>query len=300
MDLGFIGLGAMGVPMVRRLLAAGHAVQVWARRREAADEVVAAGAGFSETPADVARMSEITFTIVTRDADVEAVVLGPQGLAEGMRPGHLHIDMSTVAPGTARRIGNALNARGAALLDAPVSGGPTGAISGTLAIMAGGEAGDLERARPLLDVLGQRIVHVGPQGAGQVAKACNQMVMVAAIEGVAEAMALAAASGLALAKVRQALLGGAAGSRVLEVFGQRMVDGNYANGVESRLHHKDFAIVLAEAHAMNLGLPLAALVWERLNALQARGGARDDTASLRTLYPDARDTAVAGARKGTL
>jgi 2-hydroxy-3-oxopropionate reductase len=206
--------------------------------------------------------------------------------------------MSTIAPGTARRLGQVLNARGAALLDAPVSGGPSGAAAGTLAIMAGGEAGDIERARPLLDVLGQRIVHVGPQGAGQVAKACNQMVMVAAIEGVAEAMALALASGLELAKVRQALLGGSAGSRVLDVFGQCMVDGHYANGVESRLHHKDFAIVLAEAHAMDLGLPLAALVWERLNALQAQGGAREDTASLLTLYPDARDTAAAGARKG--
>jgi 2-hydroxy-3-oxopropionate reductase len=147
-------------------------------------------------------------------------------------------------------------------------------------------------------VLGQRIVHVGPQGAGQVAKACNQMVMVAAIEGVAEAMALAAASGLDLAKVRQALSGGSAGSRVLDVFGQRMVDGDYVNGVESRLHHKDFAIVLAEAQAMNLGLPLAALVWERLNALQAQGGAREDTASLLTLYPAARDAAMPGPTKG--
>jgi 2-hydroxy-3-oxopropionate reductase len=150
--------------------------------------------------------------------------------------------------------------------------------------MVGGEGADLERARPLLSVLGQRIVHVGPQGAGQVAKACNQMVMVAAIEGVAEAFALAGRQGLDLAKVRQALLGGAAGSRVLEVFGQRMVEGRYANGVESRLHHKDFAIVLAEAQAMGLALPLAGLVWERLNALQANGGAHDDTASLLTLF----------------
>ena len=284
MDLGFIGLGAMGGPMVRRLLDAGHSVAVWARRREAAEAVVAAGAVACATPADVARRAGITLSIVTRDADVEAVVLGPQGLAEGMRSGHLHIDMSTVAPGTARKIGSELAERGAAFLDAPVSGGPTGAGAGTLVIMAGGAAVDLERARPVLEALGQRIVHVGPQGAGQVAKACNQMVMVAAIEGVAEAFALAGRQGLDLAKVRQALLGGAAGSRVLEVFGQRMVDSNYANGVESRLHHKDFAIVLAEAHAMGLALPLAGLVWERLNALQANGGANDDTASLLPLF----------------
>jgi 2-hydroxy-3-oxopropionate reductase len=287
MEVGFVGLGAMGVPMVRRLLAAGHVVHVWARRRAAAAAVVTEGARFCATPAELARVAPLTFTIVTRDADVEAVVFGPGGIAEGLSAGHLHVDMSTIAPGSARRIGEGLAARGATLLDAPVSGGPTGAASGTLAIMVGGAAADLERVRPLFEVLGQRIVHVGPQGAGQVAKACNQMVMVAAIEAVAEAFALAAAQGVESCKLRQALIGGSAASRVLEVFGQRMVDGDYANGVESRLHHKDFAIVLAEVQGMKLALPLTALVWERLNALQAQGGARDDTASLRTLYPAA-------------
>lgn len=285
-EVGFVGLGAMGVPMVRRLLAAGHAVHVWARRREAADGVVAAGACFAGSPAELARRATVTFSIVTRDADVEAVVRGPGGILEGVGPGHLHIDMSTISPGTARRLATCLAEHGAAWLDAPVSGGPAGAQAGTLAIMAGGAVADLERARPLLGALGQRIVHVGPSGAGQVAKACNQMVMVAALEGVAEAFALARGQGLDLALVRQALLGGAAGSRVLEVFGQRMVDGNYANGVESRLHHKDFAIVLAEAQATGLALPLAGLVWERLNGLQAQGRGHDDTASLLTLYPD--------------
>ena len=137
---------------------------------------------------------------------------------------------------------------------------------------------------PLLRLLGQRIVHVGPQGAGQVAKACNQMVMVASIQAVAEALALAGAAGLDLAKVRSAIAGGSGASRVIDVFGQRMVDGDYAKGVESRLHHKDFAIILDAAQRMNLALPLAATVWQRLNALQAQGGAHDDTASLFQLF----------------
>lgn len=291
--IGFVGLGAMGVPMVRRLLAAGHAVSVWARRPAAAAELRAAGARLCATPAELARHAAITFSIVTRDADVEAVVLGAEGIVEGLSPGHLHIDMSTIAPGTARRLGATLAGRGAALLDAPVSGGPAGAIAGTLAIMVGGAAADLDRARPLLEVLGQRIVHVGPPGAGQVAKACNQMIMVAAIEGVAEAFALARRQGVDPALVRQVMLGGAADSRVLEVFGRRMLDADYARGVESRLHHKDFAIVLAEAQAMNLALPLAGLVRERLNALQAQGRAHDDTASLLTLFDD--DTRAAPA-----
>ena len=284
MKLGFIGLGAMGRPMVERLLAAGHQVAIWARRPEAMAALVGRGALACESPKAVAACSDVTLTIVTRDADVEAVVLGPAGLAEGHKPGSLHIDLSTVAPGTARRLAERLAERRVGLLDAPVSGGPSGAAAGTLAIMVGGSATDLERAKPLLGALGQRIVHVGEQGAGQVAKACNQMVMVAAIQAAAEAFALAAAHGLDLAQVKAALGGGSAASRVLEVFGQRMLDANYANGVEARLHHKDFALVLAEAHALDVPLPLAACISQRLNELMANGGGRQDTASLYRLF----------------
>lgn len=280
--VGFVGLGAMGRPMVSRLLAAGHRVGVWARRAEAAAGL--AGVEVFATPAELAASCPITISIVTRDADVEAVLLGETGLAAGMKPGALHIDMSTIAPDTARRLGEALASRGAFLLDAPVSGGVVGAQAGSLAIMVGGRSEDLERARPLLTVLGQRIVHIGPQGAGQVAKACNQMVMVAAIEAVAEALALADSAGLDLSRVLAAIGGGSAASRVLDVFGPRMVERNYAAGVESRLHHKDFAIVLAAAQRMNLALPLTGLVGDRLNALQAQGGAHDDTASLFRLF----------------
>jgi len=285
MKLGFIGLGAMGRPMVRRLVEAGHQLSVWARRPEALAGIP--DVEFCASPAELAASCPLTLSIVTRDTDVESVLLGRNALCEGLSSHSLHIDMSTIAPDSARRFATAVEARGARFLDAPVSGGPVGAEAGTLAIMVGGDAADIDRARPVLAILGQRIVHVGPVGAGQVAKACNQMVMVASIEAVAEALALADRAGLDLAKVRQAIMGGAGGSRVLEVFGQRMVENRYDNGVESRLHHKDFAIVLAAAHRMNLGLPLAALVWQRLNALQANGGEHDDTASLfRLLSPE--------------
>ena len=285
MKIGFIGLGAMGRPMVRRLLAGGCQVGVWARR----PQMLAGLSGLDAvevfaSPAELAAACPLTFSMVTRDADVESVLLGKQGLLAGMSGDSLHIDMSTIAPDSARRFATALAERGARFLDAPVSGGPNGAEAGSLAIMVGGQASDLARAMPLLRLLGQRIVHVGPQGAGQVAKACNQMVMVASIQAVAEALALAGAAGLDLAKVRSAIAGGSGASRVIDVFGQRMVDGDYAKGVESRLHHKDFAIILDAAQRMNLALPLAATVWQRLNALQAQGGAHDDTASLFQLF----------------
>ena len=188
--------------------------------------------------------------------------------------------MSTIAPGDARRIAAGLARRGVAMLDAPVSGGAVGAEAGTLAILAGGEAAALERVRPLFEVLGKTIVHVGASGAGQVAKACNQMVMVAAIEACAEALHLVTGAGVDPARARAAMLAGSAGSRVLEVFGGRMVDGNFAAGVEARLHHKDFGILLQEAREMGLAAPLAACVSQQLNALVARGWGRDDTSRL--------------------
>ena len=280
--IGFVGLGAMGRPMVRRLVAAGYAVGVWARRPEACADIP--GVTVHATPAKLAAASTVTISMLTRDADLEAVLLGESGLAAGMAPGTLHIDMATIAPETARRLAATLEKLGVAFLDAPVSGGPSGAAAGTLAIMVGGAAPELERARPIFEVLGQRIVHVGPQGAGQVVKACNQLVMVAGIQAVAEALALANRAGLDLSRVHAAIRGGSAASRVMDVFGQRMVDGNYGNGVESRLHHKDYALVLDAAHRMNLALPLTGAVWDRLNALQAQGRGRDDTACLFELF----------------
>ncbi len=280
MRVGFVGLGAMGAPMAAHVLAAGHELAVWARRAQSTGALAARGAVVCATPAELAARSEVVISIITASADVEALVLGPQGLAAGFASGAIHVDMSTIAPDTARSLDAHYAARGVGWLDAPVSGGEQGARAATLAIMVGGEAAVLARVRPLLEVLGPRIVHVGPAGAGQVAKACNQMVMVSAIQACAEAFHLARAHGVDLAAVRTALLGGSAASRVLEVMGERMVVRDFAAGIEARLHHKDFGILMNEACALGVPLPVAAQVWQQLNALMAAGWGTDDTASL--------------------
>ncbi|PKO85468.1 MAG: 2-hydroxy-3-oxopropionate reductase [Betaproteobacteria bacterium HGW-Betaproteobacteria-12] len=277
MKVGFIGLGVMGRPMARHLQAAGHELHVWARRSASADGLDAV---VQATPAELGAACEVVFTVITSSADVEAVALGADGLIHGMAPGSVLVDCSTIAPEAARRIAAKLGERGIHMLDAPVSGGAQGAIDATLAIMAGGAAAVLERVRPLLEKLGRRIVHVGPNGAGQVAKACNQMIMVAAIQAVAEALHLARAAGVDGAKVRQALAGGSAASRVLEVMGKRMVERDFAAGIEARLHHKDFGLVLEAARQSGVPVLLAAVVGQQLNALMAQGMGRDDTASL--------------------
>ena len=277
MKVGFIGLGVMGRPMALHLQRAGHDLHVWARRPAS---VAGLPATVCQTPAELGRQCEVVFTIITSSADVEHVALGPDGLIEGMVPGSVLVDCSTIAPEAARHIAARLGEKGIAMLDAPVSGGAQGAIDATLAIMAGGEAEVLARVRPLLECLGQRIVHIGPSGAGQVAKACNQMIMVAAIQAAAEAMRLAAASGVDCGKVRDALAGGSAASRVLDVMGERMVRRDCAAGIEARLHHKDFGLVLAAARQSGVPVPLTAVVDQQLNALMAQGWGRDDTASL--------------------
>lgn len=280
MKLGFIGLGVMGRPMALHLLEAGHEMSVYARRAETARPLVEAGARLCASPAEVAANSEVVFTMVTTGADVEQVALGEAGILHGAKPGTVLVDMGTIPPGTARRIAAQLAARGIETLDAPVSGGEVGAQNATLAIMAGGKAEVLARVRPLLEKLGRTLVHVGPNGAGQVAKACNQMIMVSCIEAMAEAMLLAEKSGADPEKVRQALSGGSAGSRVLEVFGARMTARDFKAGVEARLHHKDFGILLDEAVTLGAPLPIAAQVWQQLNALMAQGWGREDTSAL--------------------
>ncbi len=280
MKVGFIGLGVMGEPMVRHLRGAGHDLALWARRPESAAALVGEGVALCATPAELAARSEVVVTIVTASADVEALAFGPQGLGAGFAAGAVHVDMSTIAPATARALAARYAAQGVGWLDAPVSGGAQGAQEATLAIMAGGEASTLEKVRPLLESVGKRIVHIGPAGAGQVAKACNQMIMVSLIQACAEAMRLAAAHGVDLAAVRTALMGGSAASRVLELMGERMVRRDFAAGVEARLHHKDFAILMDEAARLGAPLPVAAQVWQQLNALMACGWGRDDTSSL--------------------
>ncbi|MCX8085280.1 MAG: NAD(P)-dependent oxidoreductase [Rhodocyclaceae bacterium] len=277
MRIGFIGLGGMGRPMAERLLAAGHELVVWARRPEAADPLLALGAAWAEHPAALARRAEIVCTNVTADADV---VMLAERLSEGLAPEAIHVDFSTIAPSTARELAHLHERRGCHFVDAPVSGGTTGARAGSLSIMWGGNSALAGRLDPLFACLGKTIVHVGEAGAGQVAKACNQLVMVAAIEACAEAARLAAACGVDFARVRAAMQGGSAASRVLDVFGGKMLARDFAAGVEARLHHKDFVMILAEAAAAGLPLPVAAAVMQQLNALMAAGWGREDTARL--------------------
>ncbi|MDD2741324.1 MAG: NAD(P)-dependent oxidoreductase [Rhodocyclaceae bacterium] len=277
MKIGFMGLGAMGRPMALHLHTAGYELLVWARRPRALADLPFA---VCSSPAELGRCCDIVFTMVTSSADVEHLALGTDGLIAGMAAGSILIDCSTIAPDSARKIAAQLAEKGIEMLDAPVSGGVQGALDATLAIMAGGKAEVLERVRPLLACLGQRIVHIGPNGAGQVAKACNQMIMVAAIEATAEAMRLAQAAGVDCAKVKQALSGGSAGSRVLEVMGERMVTRNFSAGIEARLHHKDFGLVLDAARKSGVYMPLTASIAQQLNALMAQGWGSDDSASL--------------------
>ena len=278
--VGFIGLGVMGEPMARHLRAACHDLAVWARRPESAAALVAEGVPVCATPAELAARSEVVITIVTSSADVEALAFGKNGLADGFVRGAVHVDMSTIAPAMARSLAQRYATRGIGFVDAPVSGGGQGARDASVAIMAGAEADILASVRPLLEAMGKRIVHVGPPGAGQVAKACNQMIMVAAVQACAEAVRLANAHGVDVAAVRSALMGGSAASRVLEVMGAKMVERDFAAGIEARLHHKDFAILLDEASRLGTPLPIAAQVGQQLNALMGAGWGRDDTSSL--------------------
>lgn len=283
MKIGFIGLGVMGRAMAANLLRAGHEVTVWARRAESMQPLLDRGARPSASPADCARGMDAVCCIVTTGVDVREVALGPRGVIEGAAPGCVFIDHSTIPPSVARDIATALGARGIDMLDAPVSGGERGAIDATLAIMVGGEAAVFERMKPLLAAVGRTLVHVGPNGAGQVTKACNQLILCAFIEAAAEAARLAAASGVDFGKVREAMLHGSAASRALELFGGKMATRDFSAGVQSRLHHKDMGIVLGEAVELGLAMPLSAAVWQQLNALMAQGGGTLDTSALLTV-----------------
>ncbi len=276
MKVGYIGLGGMGAPMVGHLLAAGHEIHVWSRRPASADflppTVVRAA-----SPTELARQCEIVCTNVTGTTDVEGLAAQ---LIEGLAPDSIHVDFSTIAPSAARAIAARYAARGLYFVDAPVSGGTAGAQAATLAIMWGGKSALAGRLDPLFRCLGKTIVRVGEAGAGQVAKACNQLVMVAAIEACAEAAHLAQAAGVDFAKVRSALLGGSAASRVLGVFGGRMAARDFTPGVEARLHHKDFSMVLDAATQAGIPLPVGATVMQQLDGLMAAGWGTEDTSRL--------------------
>ena len=270
----------MGRPMALHLLKAGHSLAVFARRPEAAASVTAAGATLASSPSELAARSDVVMTNVTTTADVEEVLLGANGVIHGARPGTIVIDFSTISPQATRRIATALADRNIAMLDAPVSGGPVGAETATLVIMVGGDPDVLAKAKPLLDCLGRQIVHMGSHGTGQIAKACNQLALLVNAEGTAEALALGVRYGLDPAKVREALLGGIAASRVLEVFGDRMAKRDFTPGMAARLYDKDLGFVLELAREAGLELPAAAIVRARLDRLVAEGRSSSDLAAI--------------------
>ena len=262
--VGFIGLGIMGKPMAMNLLDAGYPLTVHSRSAGPVDEVVARGATRASGAAEVAAASDVTITMLPDTSDVELVLTGEGGVLDGISAGALVIDMSSIDPAPTRAMAEAFAKRDVAMVDAPVSGGERGAIDGTLSIMIGGKPDAVARAMPIFQVLGKTIVHVGPSGAGQVTKACNQLVVAATIEAVAEALLLAERSGVDPGKVREALLGGFAGSKILEVHGQRMLDRAFDPGFRIRLHRKDARIVEDAARTTGTPIPSFAVVAAQL------------------------------------
>lgn len=274
-QIGFIGLGVMGRPMAGHLLAAGHRVTVHNRSRAAVDELVAAGALAGTSPADVARQSDIVITMVSDTPDVESVIAGSGGVLEGLRPGAIVVDMSSISPEATRKLAARVAAAGATMLDAPVSGGEIGAKSATLSIMVGGDAAAFERVKPILARMGsaEKIVHVGVEpGSGQVCKVCNQIAIGGALAGVSEAFALARKAGVDASRVRQALLGGFAASRVLEVHGERILTGNFVPGFRTRLYQKDLRIAGETAAALGVRVPATGVVTNMVDDLVGQGG----------------------------
>ncbi|MEA3274595.1 MAG: NAD(P)-dependent oxidoreductase [Pseudomonadota bacterium] len=286
-QVGFIGLGIMGRPMALNLKRAGIELFVHARRAESMESLTAEGAVACASPAEVARQADVIFTMVSDTADVAQVILGDKGVIAGVRAGSVVVDMSTISPSATRTMAERLRENAAEMLDAPVSGGEQGAVEGALSIMVGGSEAAFERVLPLLEVMGGNIVHMGPSGAGQVTKACNQVVITQTMAGVGEALILARASGVDPSRVRAALLGGFANSRVLELHGQRMIDRNFTPGFKARLHQKDMRIVLEAAHELGIALPGAALTAQYLNALMGRGLGEQDSSAIYRVQEDA-------------
>ena len=280
MKVGFVGLGIMGNPMALNLLKAGHQLWVHARRPESMKPLAAAGAVACANPGEVAAHADVTFIMVSDTPDVEQVILGDSGIIHGAKAGSVVVDMSTISPTATKVMAEELRARGVEMLDAPVSGGDVGAINGTLSIMVGGKPDAFERVKPLFEAMGKNIVHIGDNGAGQVAKACNQIVVGVTIQAVAEALTFARKNGVDAGKVREALMGGFAGSKILEIHGNRMLKHEFNPGFKTKLHQKDLNIVMQTARELGLALPGAALVMQNLNALMGSGDGEIDSSAI--------------------
>jgi len=283
--VGFIGLGLMGRPMAKNLLNAGFPLVVHSRSPAPVDDVVAHGAERATTPADVARRCSRIVTMLPDSPDVEQVLEGPDGVFSAIRPGTIIIDCSSIAPTAARQLADRARSRGATMLDAPVSGGEIGAINGTLSIMVGGDEAAFTNVKPILDAMGnpEKVIRVGGDGAGQVTKVCNQMVIGGTLAVVSEAFSLARRAGVDPAKVREALLGGFAASRVLEVHGERILQENYTPGFRARLYAKDMRIAAQTLADTGTAAPVSAVVQELVAAMVARGRGDMDYSALATV-----------------
>jgi 2-hydroxy-3-oxopropionate reductase len=284
--IGFVGLGIMGRPMAQNLMKAGHSLVVYDIVLDAVQELAKAGASVATSVREVAASSDVLITMLPDSPDVQGAYLGPDGAFQALRPGWLAIDMSSIAPRVARELATRAVAGGADMLDAPVSGGDAGARAGTLSIMVGGAPEAFERARPILASMGKTIVHVGPAGTGQVAKACNQVVVALVIEAVSEGLILGAKAGVDLRRLIDVLQGGLAATRVLEMRQENMLSGRFPPGFRVRLHLKDLRNALDLARESEVVLPLTAEVEQMMQALRVAGRADFDHSSLITLLED--------------
>jgi 2-hydroxy-3-oxopropionate reductase len=280
-DVAFIGLGVMGKPMALNLLKGGHRLRLYSRSG-VPPALIEAGGTPGASAKDITEPAEIVILMVPDTPDVEAVLFGPAGVAEGLRPGKVVVDMSSISPIETVRFAARIKELGCEYLDAPVSGGEVGATNGTLSIMVGGSEATFHRVKPLFELLGRNVTHVGVCGDGQTCKVANQIIVALTIEAVAEALVFASKSGADPAKIRQALMGGFASSRILEVHGQRMINRTFDPGFRIELHQKDLSLALGSARALQMSLPSTAVVEQLLQACSARGGAKLDHSALVT------------------
>lgn len=280
--IGFIGLGIMGRPMALHLLKAGYTISVL-EKNKASKELVAAGAQAFATPAAIAQNSDVVITMLPDSPEVVTIVSGQDGLLEGIRQGALFIDMSTIAPATSKNIYEWMQQKGAEALDAPVSGGQSGAESASLSIMAGGTEQAFQRALPLFQAMGKNIVHIGEPGAGQMTKACNQLIVGMTIQAVAEAFTLAGKAGVDLVKMREVLLGGFAQSKILDLHGKRIIERNFSPGFKIKLHRKDMNIALQAGREFSVPLYGTAQVAAHMDALLAQGKGELDHSAIALL-----------------
>ena len=278
--VGFIGLGIMGKPMAGHLTKAGHVLHVYSRTHESVAELAALGAIPCKNSSEVAERSEIVFLMLPDTPDVEEVLFGRDGISSGIKPGSTVVDMSSISPIETRRFAERLRNQGVEMLDAPVSGGQIGAQNATLSIMVGGKAEVFERIKPLFEKMGKNIIYIGGNGDGQICKVANQIVVALTIEAVGEALLLASKAGADVVKVREALLGGFAQSRILDVHGERMIKRTFQPGFRIRLHQKDLRLALQTGRELGVSLPNTATAQELFTAVSASGGAELDHAAM--------------------